>query len=263
MLVGDEATRVLLSVFRLDDFHFYFVEKDFTKYQALKIFATNESEIIQASDRYLFSVDVVWLNFAILGHLYCQAAVQNNSKNMNRAFPKKYTDLLQINKEMFEQLTFSTINIASTVNNINNGRYNRNIVFTSPETQIGNLLGISNQIAFENFSKFLTFTSQLLRSDDGTLVQLALSILGQLIANVDDKTLDVIFKKVNIVFHIEHLLLCTDETIVVTLGKCIFTLFLRDVTFVSAKVVSNAKMINEIIFWALDGKESLTRIQCK
>ena len=61
----------------------------------------------------------------------------------------------------------------------------------------------------------------------------------------------------------EHLLLCTDETVVTLLGRSFFTIFMRSTSFISEQVVTNAKILNELIHWALRAKEITTRVQCK
>ncbi|EFC49955.1 predicted protein [Naegleria gruberi] len=182
VLVGNDSIDVLLSIFRLDDFYQFFMEKDFTKHQAMKIFNLKGDSVFNASESFLFSIDIIWLAYAILGHLYCQSL--NSEEKNNLQYSKKHLEVLQINKEMFEQLLYLS---PSGVNNSKQEgeRYKRNILFTS-----------DNQIGYDNLVKFLNTTNLLMRCDDNTLVQLSLSIFGQLVANVQDE--NVILKNFNV-----------------------------------------------------------------
>ncbi|KAG2388693.1 hypothetical protein C9374_000132 [Naegleria lovaniensis] len=253
---------ILLSVFRLDDFYHYFTEKDFTKFQAQKLFSPSSEvlQIIHTTDTFLYSADIIWLAYAIVGHLYCQGLNKNEDNlhvNKLSAFPSKHLEVLKINKDMFEQLAFAPA-MAESPKSETSERYNRNILLTTES-----VLSISNQIGFELFELFLSYTSLLLRCDDSSLVQLVLSIFGQLLANVNDFILATLIKnkRLNIVKHIEHLLCCTDENVVIILGKCIFVLFLRDVNFITDHVLNNSKILNEIIYWALNAQQSSTKVQ--
>jgi hypothetical protein len=247
-----------LQIFSLSDFFEFLVEAPLTQQKARTLFQTKKDDNYVAStypsEAFKYSIEIVWLAYAIIAHFYSTNSsvlvhIRKRLGSKRKEFGDKHLTLLRSNKQLMNMLLFEkmepNLRISKFPIEKDNSHYGRNEVFVDSS---------SGEIAKRNFEQFLIYTNKLINSDDASLVQLSLTAIGQLCANCKIDMLDYILyeqKSLPLASIFDKLMLCEELPILQTLAKTLFTISMRDRSYLVNVLMARSSFINEIVHLAI------------
>jgi hypothetical protein len=166
--------------------------------------------LVFPAEAFKHSIEVVWLAYAIVAHIYASVLTSSNIKftmknngnlsevnvladlevsKIESKIPEQYLKILQHNEKVFHQVSFTkgTLKHPIQPSRISKEeqkkqhqkeieemrkkpREARKLVFSSPTKRAGATISLSSQTGIEMFEKFLNHSKKILRCDNSSLV---------------------------------------------------------------------------------------------
>jgi hypothetical protein len=173
-----DICQLVLRIFKLDDL-FEYLELERTP-------STSIAAMRQLSVKFKYPVQVVWLAYAIVSHLYTHAILLQDSirGESSTSFDKKYLFILEHYQDLNNQIRFGSLpRHVKTIEK--KDKFSKNEISTKEKKSVTLL---NSQLGLEMLQKFLRYSKLILTSEHSSLVKLALVTFGQLFASCDDTT---------------------------------------------------------------------------
>jgi hypothetical protein len=225
--LGSECSDLFLSVFKEIDFFKFFEEKSLDVTKAKELFGLYKGYYDQnglyITEALMYPVEIVYLAYVLVANLYSIA--------------------LNDDKLVFESKSVIH-SIASTFLTVLNETRDDSFYKKIPQKN-------QKSIGLTHFDDFLNITFQYVSCDNVSLVKLALATLGQFVAVSNDSTLAYLLEhpKLQLSKCLSNVILCNQVNVLQILGKTLFTIFLRDVSF--TRSLTNGSFGKELIQLAI------------
>jgi hypothetical protein len=129
--------------------------------------------------KFKYPVQIVWLAYAIVSHLYThhilmQDSIKLRTGEKSQHFDQKYLFLLENKRDLFEKVSFSPITKKKSEQKIvdekKQEKYKRNELATKKEVK-NSITLLNSQMGMEMFEKFLRYSHLVLTCDHSSLVR--------------------------------------------------------------------------------------------
>lgn len=234
----------IIQNFSLDTFFNFMEMKElYPKKQTLLLKYYDSKD---AKSVFEYHIEIVWLSYAILGKLFTRmirtSSLQSHIKIKKESIRKEHLKVLRSHENMYKNIIYlQGFGDPIHYNSINDKSLKQNLL----ETESG----------IFHLEKFIEKSNLIFKTNEIHLIELGFATIGQLISNANDSSLDFLVlsrTRIDLQYIVSKFILCSDNTILTSLGRLIMTLICKNLAFIDEllkiELGEQSSFINELIF---------------